>query len=58
MKTIIELTSADMAKIIAERFKVPVEKVTIDPYITTEGYGMMETEVAKVRCEVEINKEV
>lgn len=57
MKTIVKLTSADMAEIIAKHFGVSTDNVTIDPYIDTEGYGMMETNVARVECEVEINKE-
>lgn len=58
MKTIIELTIADMTEIIAKHFGVTPQDVTIHPYITAEGYGMMETNVAKVDCEVDITKAV
>ena len=58
MKTIVELTSADMAEIIAKHFGVSTDDVTITPHIAIEGFGMMEHEVTKVECKVEINKEV
>jgi len=54
MKHLIFLDENDIREFIAERFSVNIEKVTVTPYITTEGHGMGEHDVAKVKVSVEV----
>lgn len=54
MKHLIELNEEDIREIIAKNFSVKVVKVEIIPYIVTEGCGITEHEVAKVKASVEV----
>lgn len=58
MEKIIRLNQNDIQKIVAKHFGVAnICQVEIEPYTTTEGYGMSEHSVIKVRAEVLINDE-
>lgn len=55
MVTVIKLNQQDLVKIIAEHFDVMEHQVELKPYIDTTGYGMAETQVARVSAEVTQN---
>ena len=54
-KLIRHLDKNDLIFILADYFGVDVKDVNLLPFITTEGYGMAEHEVASVRAEVDIS---
>ena len=54
MKHLIELNEEDIRDIISKNFSIKKEKVKLIPYIETEGSGMSEHDVAKVKVFVEI----
>lgn len=54
MKHLIELNEEDIREIISKNFSIKKEKVELIPYIITEGSGMSEHDVAKVKVLVEI----
>lgn len=55
MKMVSELNEHDIEVILSnyyESFNMKVTNVELIPYITTEGYGMAEHEVARVRAKI------
>jgi hypothetical protein len=52
------LTKEEIEHIIAEFFKTDISNVKLIPYTTTEGYGPMEHQVTKAKCEVTYNTDL
>ena len=59
METIVKLNHDDIQKIIAKHFKVAnLCQVKVIPYTATEGYGIDEHIVTKVKAEVSIDDDI
>ena len=54
-KLIRHLDKNDLIFILADYFGVKAEDVKVLPFITTEGYGLSEHNVASVRVEINIS---
>ena len=54
-KLIRHLDKNDLIFILADYFGVEVNDVNLLPFITTEGYGLDEHDVASVRAEINIS---
>ena len=54
MKTIIQLESADIQKIIAEKFETSIENVKLRTKEVCTGYGPAETYINVPCCEIEL----
>ena len=55
-KLIKHLSKNDLIFILADYFGVSQEKVNLIPFISTEGYGMVEYNVLNIRAEIDITK--
>lgn len=55
MKTTVTLDKRDVQIIIADHFKVDPKNVDVHLFITTEGYGMGEHDVASMNVAVTTN---
>ena len=54
-KLIRHLDKNDLIFILADYFGVEINDVNLLPFITTEGYGLDEHDVASVRAEINIS---
>lgn len=54
-KVIRHLDKNDLIFILADYFGVETKNVNVLPFITTEGYGPNEHDIASVRAEVDIS---
>lgn len=54
MKHIIKLTKEDIIEILAKHFSTDIDKVDLECFMTTEGYGMMVEHIPSVKAEIEI----
>ena len=57
MKTIIQLESADIQKILAEKFETSIENVKMRTKEICAGYGPTETYISVPCCEIELTEE-
>ena len=58
MRLVCKLTKADIKKIIAEKFEVPLTNVYLECFNEAVGYGPNETTEPSVRAEVEIKRDL